>query len=228
MSNNLFENWDQTKGALLDGLSGGKRDTVSQLLENQKNYLISESASAGSTEANNIANLRKTLIPMIRRVIPGTIATELVGVQAMSGPAAQVFTLRHQYEEDATAPQHVIDSEFGDSTATAQGQEVFGNTPGLRRFYSGHSADVLAGGSGLGSAGQVGTGDIAAANAGHAAGSDTTVSQETGLDSAASTLIPGIDGFSGNHRGGSGSYLEGTGGRKMSLRILSQVVDNMV
>lgn len=231
MSNNLFENWDQTKGALLDGLSGGKRDTVSQLLENQKNYLISESASAGSTEANNIANLRKTLIPMIRRVIPGTIATELVGVQAMSGPAAQVFTLRHQYEEDATAPQHVIDSNFGSAVDVEPGQEVFGNTPGLRRFYSGHSTNVFAGGSGLGSQSdattfQEGTGDIDAANAaGHGAGSDINAWDESGVDYSTTSLIPGIPGFAGNHRGGSGSYLEGTGGRKMSLRILSQVVE---
>ena len=140
MSNELFENWDQTKGALLDGLGGGKRDTVAQLLENQKDYLLKESASAGSTEAHNIANLRKTLIPMIRRVIPGTIATELVGVQAMSGPAAQVFTLRHQYEEVAGPGQFPAGSEgFGEDRATAQGDELFGNASPLRRFYS--SAD---------------------------------------------------------------------------------------
>jgi len=231
MSNELFENWDSTKGALLDGLNGGKRDTVAQLLENQKDYLLKESASEGSTSAHNIANLRKTLIPMIRRVIPGTIATELVGVQAMSGPAAQVFTLRHQYEEVAGPGQFPPGSAgFGEDAATEKGDELFGNLSPLRRFYSSADADFPAGTSGLGSDGQAGTGDATATDSasGFAAGSSQSATDPSpdgfygdGVADPQSLLGP----YVGNYRGGSGSHLEGTGGRKMSLRILSQVVE---
>jgi len=145
----LLENWDQAKGALLDGLSQSNTKIVNTLMENQKQYLIGESASDGSTEAHNIANLRKTLIPMIRRVIPGTIATELVGVQAMSGPAAQVFTLRHQYEEAVTNPGG---NAFGLDDDIAAGDEMFGNISPVRAFYSnaGGRVDAPAGSFGLG------------------------------------------------------------------------------
>jgi len=224
MSNELFENWDSTKGALLDGLSGGKRDTVSQLLENQKSHFLKESASAGSTEAHNIANLRKTLIPMIRRVIPGTIATELVGVQAMSGPAAQVFTLRHQYE-DVAGPGD--GTEFGAASAALTGpdQELFGNDSPLRRFYSGADVDAQAGEFGLGTAGQAGTdGSTGASTSGTGAGSSLAAGAGT-EEVYAESLLAGHLGHAGNYRGGSGSFLEGTGGRKASLRILSQVVE---
>jgi len=232
MSNHLLENWDTAKTDLLDGLTGAKRQTVDKLMENQKSYLISESASDGSTEAHNIANLRKTLIPMIRRVIPGTIATELVGVQAMSGPAAQVFTLRHQYEEAATAPAGAANPfGFGD---IADGDELFGNVSPVRNFYSGGiGADVPAGSSGLTGAGNVepvigplGTGAGAGSDA-FAAGA-AGVGYELGVtdqNGAPVTLLPGHQGFVGNYHGGSGSRLEGTGGRKASLRVLSQVVE---
>lgn len=233
MSDDLMENWGETKGALLDGLDGGKRDTVSQLLENQKSYLM-ESASSGSTEANNIANLRKTLIPMIRRVIPGTIATELVGVQAMSGPAAQVFTLRHQYEEAAGPGVFPPGAAgFGEERETAQGEEVFGNESPLRRFYSQADGDFPAGASGLGSFGQAGTDDAAQALSASGQGSSSEISSadaDTGLglggyDTAPEHADSLLGPWAGNYRGGSGSFLEGTGGRKMSLRILSQVVE---
>ena len=251
----LLENWDQAKGALLEGLSESNRKTVSTLLENQKTYLIGESASDGSTEAHNIANLRKTLIPMIRRVIPGTIATELVGVQAMSGPAAQVFTLRHQYEEAVTNPGN---SPFALNADIAQGDEMFGNISPVRAFYSngGGRVDAPAGSSGLAGADRVVANipqptDYAAAGSSVSAGGfgasgalvadangnnpgdpgyQTTYgpgAQGTpgGFSQAPETLIPGHSGHFGNLRGGSGSFLEGTGGRKASLRVLSQVVE---
>ncbi len=95
----IFENWAETKAALLEGLSVSKQAIVAPLLENQKNQLLSETAAAGATSANDIAGFRKILIPMIRRIIPGTIATELVGVQPMSGPVGLVYTLRYRYGE---------------------------------------------------------------------------------------------------------------------------------
>ena len=162
---------------------------------------------------------------MIRRVIPGTIATELVGVQAMSGPAAQVFTLRHQYEE-AAGPG--TGTEFGPNSfaETIPGEsEVFGNASPIRRFYSGADADFLAGAGGLGSAGQTGTDDAPAGDSvsGTGAGSEYNLGNGEGIDVVApDSLLPGHAGHAGNYRAGGGSFLEGTGGRKMSLRVLSQ------
>jgi len=100
MSQNLFENWDVTKGALTDGLAGNKKVVMESVLENTKSYL-SESAASGSTMAGNIATMNKVILPVIRRVMPTVIANELVGVQPMTGPVGQIHTLRVRYSESA-------------------------------------------------------------------------------------------------------------------------------
>lgn len=41
--------------------------------------------------------LGKVIMPILRRVMPSVIANDLVGVQPMSGPSAQIFTLKHRY-----------------------------------------------------------------------------------------------------------------------------------
>lgn len=37
------------------------------------------------------------LLPIIRRLLPNIIAADILGVQPMSGPAGQIFTLKHRY-----------------------------------------------------------------------------------------------------------------------------------
>lgn len=100
MSQNLFENWNVTKDALTDGLTGNKKVVMESVLENTKGYLT-ESAATGSTMAGNIASLNKVILPVIRRVMPTVIANELVGVQPMTGPVGQIHTLRVRYSETA-------------------------------------------------------------------------------------------------------------------------------
>ena len=100
MTQNLFENWDVTKDALTDGLSGNKKVVMESVLENTKSYL-SESANAGTTMAGNVASLNKVILPVIRRVMPTVIANELVGVQPMTGPVGQIHTLRVRYGQTA-------------------------------------------------------------------------------------------------------------------------------
>ena len=95
---NLTENWNETKTALVDGLEGNKKVVMEQVLENAKTYLT-ETASAGTTMAGNIATLNKVILPVIRRVMPTVIANELVGVQPMTGPVGQIHTLRVRYAE---------------------------------------------------------------------------------------------------------------------------------
>ena len=51
MSQELLEGrWDETKDALLEGLNGSKRSSMSVILENTKKYLR-ENASTGSTSS---------------------------------------------------------------------------------------------------------------------------------------------------------------------------------
>jgi len=102
MSQELLESrWDETKEALLEGLSGTKRNSMKVILENTRKYL-KENASAGSTTAGNIATLNRVILPVIRRVMPTVIANELVGVQPMTGPVGQIHTLRVRYAQSLT------------------------------------------------------------------------------------------------------------------------------
>jgi hypothetical protein len=104
MSQALFEskNWAATKEALTEGLSGQKKTTMEVCLENTKKYLT-ETATSGATASGNISVLNKVILPVIRRVMPTTIANELVGVQPMQGPVSQIHTLRVRYAEAASA-----------------------------------------------------------------------------------------------------------------------------
>ena len=97
----LIENWQETKEALLEGLQGSKKQTVATLLENQKKYLMENAFPATAGQAGDVANFQKIVIPMIRRILPGTIATDLVGVQPMSGPVVLVYSLRFAFAEAA-------------------------------------------------------------------------------------------------------------------------------
>ena len=102
MSQELLENrWDETKEALMEGLKGSRRSTMGVVLENTRKYL-KENATAGSTQAGNIATLNRVILPVIRRVMPTVIANELVGVQPMTGPVGQIHTLRVRYASSLT------------------------------------------------------------------------------------------------------------------------------
>jgi len=102
MSQDLLEGrWNETKEALLEGLNGNRRNSMSVILENTKRYL-KENASTGATGAGNIATLNRVILPVIRRVMPTVIANELVGVQPMTGPVGQIHTLRVRYANNLT------------------------------------------------------------------------------------------------------------------------------
>jgi hypothetical protein len=117
MSQELLEGrWNETKDALLEGLSGSKRTSMSVILENTKKYLR-ENASSGSTVSGNIATLNRVILPVIRRVMPTVIANELVGVQPMTGPVGQIHTLRVRYAQSLT-------DNSAAATSVAAGQEA--------------------------------------------------------------------------------------------------------
>ena len=101
MATKLFEsNWGATKEALLEGLSGTRRQAMNVVFENTRKYLA-ESATAGATQSGNIAVLNKVMLPLIRRVMPTVIANEIMGVQPMTGPVGQIHTLRVRYANTA-------------------------------------------------------------------------------------------------------------------------------
>jgi len=97
----LESRWGETKEALLEGLNGSKRTTMGVILENTRK-MLSESATAGGTAAGSVATLNRVILPVIRRVMPTVIANELVGVQPMTGPVAQIHTLRVRYADGVT------------------------------------------------------------------------------------------------------------------------------
>lgn len=101
MATKLFEsNWGATKEALLEGLTGTRRQAMNVVFENTRKYLA-ESATAGATQSGNIAVLNKVMLPLIRRVMPTVIANEIMGVQPMTGPVGQIHTLRVRYANTA-------------------------------------------------------------------------------------------------------------------------------
>jgi len=238
----IFENWAETKAALLEGLTPAKQAVVAPLLENQKNQLLSENAAAGATVANDIAGFRKILIPMIRRIIPGTIATELVGVQPMSGPVGLVYTLRYRYGEPVAGTSAA--NPFNLPGAIAAGDEVFGNVSPVRSWYSSGISQASSSIPPAGASGIVDAGDstttIGSASGGGTGTGDAWGSQVNAGTTVHNSSLGALTGFgpfpdlnniqptgiyAGSLYGGSGSFLEGSGGRRMNLDIVSQAVE---
>ena len=227
----LFENWSETKAALLEGLDAQKQKVLAPLLENQKHQMMVESAAAGSTQAHDIAGFRKILIPMIRRIIPGTIATELVGVQPMTGPVGLVYTLRYRYTEAVNGTSHP--NPFGLPGAITADSEVFGNDSPIRQWYSsGAGADSFSPLSTVDDqpAGASALDNSATANAGISNASGSGVAWPSSLPGAeygtktGTAGAAGVD-VNGTFHGGSGSFIEGSGGRKMTMDVVSQAVE---
>ena len=143
MSQLLNERWSETKDALLEGLQGTRRSSMNVCLENTRRYLA-ESATSGATSAGNIATLNRVILPVIRRVMPTVIANEIVGVQPMTGPVAQIHTLRVRYAdagnnvvagEEALSPFKIAAAYSGndqDSYPKANSTAALEGTPGRR------------------------------------------------------------------------------------------------
>lgn len=226
--NELFENWSDVKDALLEGLDTNKKQIVGTLLENQKQHILAESAAAGAVAANDVAGFRKILIPMIRRIIPGTIATEIVGVQPMQGPVGLVYTMRYKYGEGVTQPSTPFSPTSGNIAA---GDEMFGNNPALRQFYSGAAGagagaiDQAAGASGITNA----AGDEAGLSATAVGGAwpsslPSHNASKFGPYDQGGLGLPGSN-VGGSLYGGAGSFIEGSGGRSVKLEVVSQAVE---
>lgn len=147
---NLFESnaWSRNKKALLEGedltknFDGSRNNTkkgmMETVLDNTRAHLMSmessggilnENATAGATGAGNVATLNKVILPVIRRVMPTVIANEIIGVQPMSGPVAQIHTLRVRYTDNVPAG--------GGAGSVNAGTEALSPFD-IARFYSGN------------------------------------------------------------------------------------------
>ena len=160
MSQELLESrWDETKEALMEGLKGNRRNSMSVILENTRKYL-KENASAGSTVSGNIATLNRVILPVIRRVMPTVIANEIVGVQPMTGPVGQIHTLRVRYASTMTdqsaAATSVVAGEEALSpfkiavaySAGARGADNAATTQTAAQGYAGAQTATLEGNGG--------------------------------------------------------------------------------
>jgi len=145
----LYENWQEAKETLLEGLTESKKKILAPVLENTMQHL-QETASAGTQTAGSIGNFQKIVIPMIRRIIPGTIATELVGVQPMSGPVGLVYSMRFLYAEAVTATAASGSFDAGVNQDISVGTELWANNSKTKRFYSSSDASAPAGGPAAG------------------------------------------------------------------------------
>ena len=128
--------WQDTKTALLEGLSGNTKSVMEVTLENTRSYL-NETATAGATSAGNVATLNRVILPVIRRVMPTVIANELVGVQPMTGPVGQIHTLRVRYADS---------SSTGGGTDTTAGEEALSPFK-IAEAYSGNVSNPAKGGA---------------------------------------------------------------------------------
>jgi len=146
MSQVLLESrWGETKEALLEGLNGSRRTSMSVVLENTRKHLA-ESATVGATGASNISTLNRVILPVIRRVMPTVIANEIVGVQPMTGPVSQIHTLRVRYADDvnstsgtdvtagdeALSPFKIASAYSGGADDKAQATSALEGVPGRR------------------------------------------------------------------------------------------------
>jgi len=214
----ILKNWQETKGVLLQGLSPQLKETVGVLLENQKKAILSETAAAGSTATTDIAGFRKILIPMIRRIIPGTIATEIVGVQPMQGPVGLVYSMRYRYTEATAAVTNGDYLGLNNAEAFAAGDEAFGNkhqsgTHQLYRYYSGSVGSPNASISQTAGAGSMGIG-----------GGDIVDGPQAG-NAWGRNNVSTLDGVGFPRGAGGGASIEGSGGRKMTMEVVSQAVE---
>lgn len=119
----LFESakWAKAKEVLLAGsdldtnqdgsLNTTRRGNLEIVLENTRKHVLKEAVSAGGTGAANVDSINKLLPVLLRRVLPSVIANEIMGVQAMHGPVAQIMTFRAKYGEAmgaAGAPGSIV------------------------------------------------------------------------------------------------------------------------
>ncbi len=92
-SKNVFGDWAVLKESLMKDLS--KNTSIAAYKPpSSPPQLLRDTTSGIHPE------FRKVMMPMIRRILPGTIAQDIIGVQPMSGPTGSVFTMRPNFGDE--------------------------------------------------------------------------------------------------------------------------------
>lgn len=115
----LVEKWDKKGFKLKDLSSPEVAKNTAMLLENQAQYIT----EAGSTLSTDVADFKKIVMPLTRRIFPNLIANNLVAVQPMTGPVGLAYALRFKYKSGALAGTEIgyntVNQAYtGDSTYT--------------------------------------------------------------------------------------------------------------
>ena len=134
--------WERIKDALKEGLDPKRARGLDTVMESTRKEFISrqkmlmENASASAVSTGNVATLNKVILPIIRRVLPNVIANEIIGVQPMPGPIAQIMTMRYTHGSDSAGAGVVAGEEMltplhiRDIAAAYSGNEVQGTPAG--------------------------------------------------------------------------------------------------
>lgn len=92
----LLEKWNDVITQKSDKLKPVQEaEAMAQILENQEEYVLQE-------EQNNTGDMAPffpILVPAVRRVFPGLLANDLVGVQPLNGPTGYAYAIRFRYGE---------------------------------------------------------------------------------------------------------------------------------
>lgn len=107
-----YENYNELKTDLLDGLKGNKKLVVEKMMDRthalnidakgikEQNEVFNESTSVGSTTTGNITRYDRLFMPLIRRVMPSLFAVELAGLQPLDASRGVIRTLKKEYSRD--------------------------------------------------------------------------------------------------------------------------------
>jgi len=94
----LLEKWNDVITAKGDKLKPVQEaEAMAQILENQEEYVLQEEQNT----TGDMAPFFPVLVPAVRRVMPGLLANDIVGVQPMSGPTGYAYAIRFRYGDGA-------------------------------------------------------------------------------------------------------------------------------
>jgi len=109
MSKILLEKWNDVITAEGNKLKPVQEaEAMAQILENQEEYVLQE-------EQNNTGDMAPffpILVPAVRRVFPGLLANDLVGVQPLNGPTGYAYAIRFRYGAGAEAEARPYPAPF--------------------------------------------------------------------------------------------------------------------
>lgn len=131
-----YQNFAEMRDDLLEGLEGGKRLFMEQMMNNahgayssaagiQEQTQVFESTATGSTTTGDITRYDRIFMPLMRRTMPALFATELCGLQPLDGPRGVIRTIKKQYGRDVSDGAEVDPANVVNAGDEASAQNLF-------------------------------------------------------------------------------------------------------